>query len=161
MQHAINSTLASKLERALAWQLSLSRKNNASRTTATRTGSGDSYGMFVTADGRFSGRPLRAKGITSSSAMWDQIRMGWKCVFLFFFYAMAPMYVGTRYHEDWTWLLTGAGEDNGVSLRFHIFVIPLSAPAPVTGPATQRCACWARWWPGASSPLQAWCLRPA
>ena len=81
-KHAINSTLASKLERALAWQLSLSRKNNASRTTAT-TGSGDSYGMFVTADGRFSGRPLRAKGITSSSAMWDQIRMGWKCVFLF------------------------------------------------------------------------------
>eukprot|EP01052_Picozoa_sp_SAG31_P026301 SAG31_NODE_2374_length_5842_cov_18.784433_1_plen_1112_part_00 len=74
--HAINSTLAAKLERALAWQLELSRKGSAKRGNKS-TG----YGMFVTADARFSGRPQRAKGITSSSAMWDQIRMGWKAAY--------------------------------------------------------------------------------
>lgn len=74
--HAINSTLAAKLESALAWQLELSRKGSAKRGNKS-TG----YGMFVTADARFSGQPLRAKGITSSSAMWDQIRMGWKAAY--------------------------------------------------------------------------------
>lgn len=65
-KHAGNFTLSAKLEAAMAWQLSLSRKSNGS------------YGMFITDDGRFNGMPKRASGITSSSAMWDQVRMGWK-----------------------------------------------------------------------------------
>ena len=73
-KHHFDFTLAAKLERALAWQLSLSRKAPSSSSSAA------AYGMFVTSDGRFPGRPMRAKGITSSSAMWDQVssRMGWK-----------------------------------------------------------------------------------
>ena len=91
-KHAFGSTLAVKLERALAWQLNLSRKASSSNSSRNRdsnsssssssnsnsSASASSYGMFVTADARFSGRPMRAKGITSSSAMWDQVRMGWK-----------------------------------------------------------------------------------
>jgi hypothetical protein len=69
-KHEINSTLAGKLERAMAWQLNLSRKGSSANSS--------DIGMFVTADGRFSGQPVRAKGVTSSSAMWDQVRMGWK-----------------------------------------------------------------------------------
>ena len=68
-KHAGNSTLSAKLEQALAWQLQHSRKSNGS------------FGMFVTGDGRFNGTPKRESGITSSSAMWDQIRMGWKAAY--------------------------------------------------------------------------------
>ena len=62
-KHASNFTLSAKLEAAMAWQLSLSRKSNGS------------YGMFITDDGRFNGMPKRASGITSSTAMWDQVLM--------------------------------------------------------------------------------------
>jgi hypothetical protein len=61
-KHAFNSTLSARLEAALRWQLGLSQRKDGS------------YGMFVTADGRFNGMPKRASGITSSSAMWDQVR---------------------------------------------------------------------------------------
>jgi hypothetical protein len=91
-KHAFNSSLANKLEQALGWQLRLSKQatnmtkdSESTNTSAGRamnetTGSatGTGYGMFVTADGRFCGVPARARGITSSSAMWDQVRMGWK-----------------------------------------------------------------------------------
>eukprot|EP01043_Picozoa_sp_COSAG02_P037955 COSAG02_NODE_2890_length_7797_cov_5.830346_2_plen_491_part_00 len=68
-KHAFNFTLSSKLEQALQWQLKLSQRTDGS------------FGMFVTADGRFNGVPKRASGITSSSAMWDQVRMGWKAAY--------------------------------------------------------------------------------
>jgi hypothetical protein len=68
-KHAFNFTLSSKLEQALEWQLKLSQRTDGS------------FGMFVTADGRFNGVPKRASGITSSSAMWDQVRMGWKAAY--------------------------------------------------------------------------------
>jgi hypothetical protein len=68
-KHALNFTLSSKLEQALQWQLKLSQRTDGR------------YGMFVTEDGRFNGMPKRASGITSSSAMWDQVRMGWKAAY--------------------------------------------------------------------------------
>lgn len=68
-KNAFNFTLSSKLEQALQWQLKLSQRSDGS------------FGMFVTSDGRFNGMPKRASGITSSSAMWDQVRMGWKAAY--------------------------------------------------------------------------------
>eukprot|EP00935_MAST-01C_sp_MAST-1C-sp1_P001214 g1214.t1 len=83
-KHAFNGSLAAKLEQALVWELEQSKRaaTKSKNVTGTRTNAAaPSYGMFVTPDARFSGVPARAKGITSSSAMWDQVRMGWKAAY--------------------------------------------------------------------------------
>ena len=67
------SSLASKLREGMLWQLRLARKTSGG------------FGVLVVADEWFNGVPASCGApqcaTTSSSSMWDQVRMGWKAAY--------------------------------------------------------------------------------
>lgn len=63
-KHAFNSSLSAKLDLAMQWQLAQCQLRNSS-----------TLGMFIAEADWLSGQPVRGQGKSSSSAMWDQVRM--------------------------------------------------------------------------------------
>ena len=68
------TTLAARLETGMRWQLELAREG--------RTASMPRFGALVVRDAFVNGVPATGKGTSSASSMWDQVRMGWKSMYV-------------------------------------------------------------------------------
>jgi hypothetical protein len=78
-------TLASRLEAGMAWQLGLATATRAQPPQAAGPSSSRSQGRFgilVVPDAFHNGVPITGMATCSASSMWDQIRMGWKSMYI-------------------------------------------------------------------------------
>ena len=78
---AFAPTLASRLEKGMVWQLGL-----ADATTPSASSSGPSFsprfGILIVSDAFHNGVPMTGMATCGASSMWDQIRMGWKSMYI-------------------------------------------------------------------------------
>jgi hypothetical protein len=69
-------TLASRLAEGMLWQLGLANATSPEFSPSRR------FGILIVSDAFFNGVPITGIGTCSASSMWDQIRMGWKSMYI-------------------------------------------------------------------------------
>jgi hypothetical protein len=79
---APTTTLAARLEIGMQWQLELARRTTASAEEGGGGASAPTFGALVVRDAYVNGVPATGKGTSSASSMWDQVRMGWKPMYI-------------------------------------------------------------------------------
>tara|TARA_B110000208_G_scaffold120696_1_gene147395 strand:+ start:4407 stop:6572 length:2166 start_codon:yes stop_codon:yes gene_type:complete len=72
-------TLASRLEDGMRWQLGLANATAMSESGESET---TRFGILIVEDAFHNGVPITGMATCSASSMWDQIRMGWKSMYI-------------------------------------------------------------------------------
>ena len=79
-------TLAARLETGMVWQLGLANATATSPPPAMmpseESGSPPRFGILIVPDAFQNGVPVTGLATCSASSMWDQIRMGWKSMYI-------------------------------------------------------------------------------
>lgn len=75
---ALAPTLASRLEEGMIWQLGLADATPSTPPNATAR----RFGVLIVPDAFHNGVPVTGMATCGASSMWDQIRMGWKSMYI-------------------------------------------------------------------------------
>lgn len=74
---ALAPTMAMRLERGMQWQLGL-----ASVAPGAEGSPAPPFGVLIVPDAFHNGVPVTGMATCSASSMWDQVRMGWKSMYI-------------------------------------------------------------------------------
>lgn len=80
---ALAPTLAGRLEKGMVWQLGLANATPPEpEQPIDLSPSPPRFGILVVSDAFYNGVPITGMSTCSASSMWDQIRMGWKSMYI-------------------------------------------------------------------------------